>query len=84
VRRPALVAPADGFAAETDQAILNVKPIRVKIVAAPHDGRFRDVVSSFTIPEGAAVKDVEGLAILNGMESDGSVRKGTLLKVLTQ
>jgi predicted Zn-dependent protease len=74
---------ADGFGRLTEQGALNVKPVRLKIVAAPRDGTFAQLAAEHPIPELSDL-DLKGLALLNGMNSSDRVAKGTLLKVLVQ
>lgn len=82
--RVMLDAPADGFAELNDAALINVRPVRVKIVEAPISGSFRQIAARYPIPENALIDDLAGLAILNGVELDTQIVAGELLKVLAQ
>ncbi len=82
--RATLTAPADGFAALNDPELLDVQPIRVKIVQADRDGSFRELAAAHPIPDNQLVTDLEGLAILNGMTLDDRLTRGTMFKVLAR
>lgn len=77
-----LVASMDGFANETDPAVLNIQPVRLKVVTADRDTNFAQFAAAYPLPEGAMIDSVAGLAILNGFELGDPVRKGQRLKVL--
>jgi len=79
--RSAVDAPANGFAALTDPALLGVEPVRIRIVEAARSGPFREAVAAYPIPDAAGL-DLAGLALLNGMEADSGVRAGQKLKIL--
>ena len=82
--RATLAAPADGFAALNDPELLDVRPIRVKVVQADRDGTFRELAVAHPIPDNEFIADLEGLAILNGMNVDDRLTRGTLFKVLAR
>lgn len=82
--RDTLLLPAEGFAVETDPAVLNVKPYVLKIVSAPRTATFRQLAAEHAIPAGSPVGDFEGLAILNGVEVDATIPQGTLFKVIAR
>lgn len=79
-----LSAPADGFAELNDPALINVQPVRIKVVEAPRAGPFRQIAAEYPIPENGLVGDLAGLAILNGVELDTSIAAGQLLKILAK
>jgi predicted Zn-dependent protease len=72
---------ADGFARLTDASVLNVQPITLRVVEAPRDGTFAQVVRDWPIPDTAEI-DVAGLALMNGVEPSTPIRSGHSLKVL--
>ena len=82
--RSTLTGVADGFAPTTDPALIDVQPVRLRIVEVAQEGTFRQFVSQHPIPANDLVKDLEGMAILNGVELDTPVRRGQRMKVLTQ
>lgn len=84
VRADALAAPALGFRRLDDASLLNVQPVRVKVVQAPSSGSFANVVSRWPLPADAGIGDVQGLAVLNGMSTDSTVQAGQRLKVLVR
>jgi predicted Zn-dependent protease len=55
-----------------------VQPERIKIVEAPRTTNLRSVLSSNGIPGSR----LEEFSILNGMELNSQVQKGTLIKVV--
>ena len=63
----------------TDQAMLNKKPKRIKVVKVQQGGTLKTVFTSFDMKS----QDLESAAILNGMELNQPVEKGTLLKIIT-
>jgi predicted Zn-dependent protease len=84
-RQNELRRPADGFARETDSAVLATAPIRLKVVEAPN-GDFNTILDRWPIPDGAQLpsRDAAGLALLNGMQAADRVSAGQLVKVLVQ
>jgi predicted Zn-dependent protease len=72
---------SQGFAALTDPALLNLKPVTLHIIKTPRSAPFSEQVAAYPLPE-----DVDlgsgGLALLNGHEPQDSIPAGTLLKVL--
>ncbi len=80
-KRRTLESVADGFATLTDRDALAIQPITLHITAIERDGPFRQVVTRWPIPDRADL-DVEGLALLNGVEPDARMTRGTLIKVL--
>ena len=80
--RPIVTQPVQGFAEETDPAVLGVQPLVVRVVEAPSSGSFSQAVSGYPVPEGADVDGVEGLALLNGLQAGDTVERGRLLKVI--
>ena len=80
----ALLSTMDGFANETDPQVLGIQPVRVDIVTNDADRTFAQFAARHPIPDGADIDSVEGLAILNGMESGTQVPAGMRLKVLVR
>ncbi len=62
----------------TDTDKLNVKPERISIKSAPKSGNLSSVLTSLGVEE----TDKEELALLNGLELENYVGKGTLIKVI--
>lgn len=79
--RSTLAGIADGFEALTDPEALAIQPAVIHVVAAPRTATFRELAREWPIPHGVEI-DVEGLALLNGLGADETVKQGTLLKVL--
>ena len=79
-----LTGPADGFEPLSDPELMNVQPVRLKIVEAPRAGSFRQIAADHPIPENDLVGDLQGLAILNGVELDTPVQAGALIKILAR
>lgn len=71
---------AEDFRAVNDPNILNRKPERVRVQAAPRDGSFREVMSALGMPNNR----IEELGVLNSMKADDRVARGTLMKVIGQ
>jgi predicted Zn-dependent protease len=68
----------NGFDRLSDASKINVQPERIKIVEAPRTTNLRSVLSSNGIPGSR----LEEFSILNGMELNSQVQKGTLIKVV--
>jgi predicted Zn-dependent protease len=79
-----ILSTMDGFANETDPAVLNLQPVRVDVVTNDTARTFAQFAAHHPIPDGADIDSVEGLAILNGMESGTQVPAGMRLKVLVR
>ena len=62
----------------TDPDKINRQPERIRIKEVTRQGTFAEVMRSFNMPNNR----IEELAILNGMEPDKLVKKGTLVKVI--
>ena len=62
----------------TNQAMLNKKPKRVKLVKVQQGGPLKSVLSSFDTRQ----EDLESAAILNGMELNQEVSAGSLIKII--
>jgi predicted Zn-dependent protease len=62
----------------TDQSKINRQPERIRIKTVNKTASFRNVMSAFKMPTDRH----EELAILNGMELNTRVNKGTLIKVV--
>ncbi len=67
-----------GFAALTDPDILSIQPTRLRVVPASNDAPFRTFVSRQP-PEGW---DIERMAILNQVQQDQPITRGTPLKLI--
>ena len=79
-----ILATMDGFANETDPEVLNMQPVRINIVTNDRDQTFAEFLARHPIPAGADISSVEGLAILNGIESSTRLEVGHRLKVLVR
>lgn len=79
--RDALAAIAEGFEALTDPEALAIQPAVIHVVEAPRTATFRELAAEWPIPPGVELS-LDGLALLNGVTADETVRQGTLLKVL--
>ena len=66
------------FQSLNDPSKINRKPDRVRIKEVTRTASFKEVMNSFNMPANRH----EELAILNGMELNTSVKKGTLIKVI--
>ena len=67
-----------GFRVLTDPDILSMQPARLALVAVDVDTPFRDLMEGSDPPYGM---DLEGLAIMNGIEPDGVVPAGSIVKL---
>ena len=76
-----LELPADGFRPLTDPKALGIQPIVVKVVPAAKASSFVEFMRDHPIPDGANMT-VDGMALLNGVQTGSWVEKGTKLKVL--
>ena len=81
---PTFLTIMDGFANETDQAILDTQPIRVDIVSNDRSRTFAEFAAQHPIPAGSDITTVDGLAILNGVEASTPIEAGTRWKVLVR
>lgn len=77
---PTFDQTAGGFKELKDQARINVKPERIKIVNAPKEGTLEENL----LASGVTSKDLRKLEVLNGMTLKEKVTKGTLIKVITK
>lgn len=68
----------NGFDRLTDASKINVQPEQIKIVEAPRTTNLRSLLTSNGIPSDR----LDEFAILNGMELNKQVEKGTLFKVV--
>lgn len=75
---PTLIATAMGFRDVRDEDILNRQPKRLRIVEVEKAGSLRAVLQS----AGMESDKLDELAIINGMELDGDVARGELVKVI--
>ena len=66
------------FRTLTDQSKIDVKPERIFIKTVQQSGTLRAALKSYRMP----TNKHEKLALLNGMELDDPVQKGTLIKTL--
>lgn len=69
-----------GFRKLTDPNRINVKPTRVYVKKAPQSGSLQTVLSAL----GAVSKDLEELAIINGMQLTDNVERGDLVKTFSE
>ena len=67
-----------GFNTLTDQEKLNRKPNVVDVVTVKTNGSLQQALQSY----GVATKDLESLAILNGMQLSDQLKAGTLIKII--
>lgn len=68
----------ESFQSVTDPAVLNKKPMRVRIKRAPQSGRLSSVLSAMGVEQDM----VSAVALLNGIVPDESVDQGDWLKVV--
>jgi predicted Zn-dependent protease len=73
-----VLASARSFRGLTDPSRINVKPDRVRVVAAPKSGTFQEVVAGF----GPLAVSPEDASILNNLQLDEDVMKGQSLKIV--
>jgi predicted Zn-dependent protease len=78
-----LELPADGFRPLTDPKVLAIQPIVVKVVTAAKASSFVEFARGYPIPEGANMT-VDGLALLNGVQTGSWVEKGHKFKILVR
>lgn len=69
-----------GFSKVTDTSVLNVKPVRIKLIRAESTTSFSNLLPS-QLPMGIEAIDI---AILNQVELSESIERGTLVKVPVQ
>jgi predicted Zn-dependent protease len=67
-----------GFANVTDKGILDVKPRRVRVKAAPAAGTLKDVLLSMGVSE----KNLEETSLMNGRTLSARIEKDSLLKIV--
>ena len=67
-----------GFAPLTEASMLNVQPVRMRIVSAPRTAPFRTFVNEGELPPGF---DAQEMAILNQVDADTSIPQGRPLKL---
>ena len=68
----------DGFRELRDPAKLNVQPERVRIVQTDQAGTLSQQFSRYRMPSSR----FEELAVLNGMQLDDQIQRGTLIKIV--
>ena len=78
-----LELPADGFRPLTDPAALSIQPIVVKIVTVAKASSFVEFARDYPIPAGANLT-VDGLALLNGIQTGSWLETGSKLKMLVR
>ncbi|MCF2489843.1 M48 family metalloprotease [Dyadobacter sp. CY347] len=71
---------AQGFKSVTDGSILNRKPDRIRIKTVGRDGSLKDALKDFNQQD----KQMDELAIINGMSLSDKVTKGMLIKTLSK
>lgn len=69
---------ATNFRALTDPDKLNRKPERVLVRQAPREGTFREVMAALGVPN----QRIEEMGVLNSMQVNDRVARGTLLKTI--
>jgi predicted Zn-dependent protease len=79
-----LLGIMDGFADETDSAVLGIQPVRLKIVTADREMSFADFARSHPVPEGAMIDSAEDLAILNTVRAEDRIPAGRRMKILVR
>lgn len=77
---PTFQSVAQNFRAVTDPGIINRKPERIQVKAAPRDGSFRDIMTSL----GMDANRVGELGVINSLKTDDRVTRGTMMKVITR
>ncbi|MGB3780236.1 MAG: peptidase M48, partial [Tunicatimonas sp.] len=75
---PTFNSVINNFRKLTDSNKLNRKPDRVRIKTVAQSGTLQQAFQQLDVP----TKQMQELALLNGMELNESVKKGTLLKVI--
>jgi predicted Zn-dependent protease len=65
------------FARLTDQARLNVQPVRLKVVRVTNTGTLSNIFRSLGIPQ----EKYEEFALLNNLELTTQIRAGTYIKI---
>ena len=75
---PTFNSVINNFRELSDPAKLNRKPDRVRVKAVAQNGTLQRAFQQLDVP----AKQMQELALLNGMELDETVRKGTLVKVI--
>ena len=71
---------AQGFKAVTDGNILNRQPDRIRIKTVQRDGSLKDALKD----NNQSDKQMDDLAIINGMSLSDKVTKGMLIKTLSK
>ncbi|UHG94454.1 M48 family metalloprotease [Spirosoma oryzicola] len=71
---------AENFRSLSDPDKINRKAERVFVKTSPRDGSFREVVTALGLP----ANRVEEAGILNGLQADDRVTRGTLVKVISR
>lgn len=71
---------AENFRSLSDPDKINRKAERVFVKTSPRDGSFREVVTALGLPGNR----VEEAGILNGLQADDRVTRGTLVKVISR
>lgn len=66
----------NNFKRLSDPSRINIEPVRIKLVKAERTASLKDILKS----SGAADLDLEELSIINGMQLEDTVKKGTLVK----
>ena len=79
-----ILSTMDGFADETDPAILATQPFRIDIVSNDRARTFAEFAAQHPVPAGADISSAEDLALLNGVETGTRIEAGTRWKVLVR
>ncbi len=64
----------------TDNSKINVEPTRIKVVNVPRSGTLQSALQNL----GVSNRDINELAIVNGMELSDNVTSGTLIKIFSK
>ncbi len=75
---PTFESTMRGFGRLTDPRRLNVKPDRIRVVPAPHDGFMRQILEELGTPGTKLAQ----WAIMNGMTLEQPVQAGKLIKIV--
>ena len=78
--QPQFTRTMRGFNRETNPSVLNRKPKRVRIRTVPAQGSFEFVMRRL----GVRGKAIDELALLNGVERDTVMKKGDLVKTISE
>jgi predicted Zn-dependent protease len=77
---PTFQSVAQNFRPVTDPNIINRKPERIQVKAAPRDGTFQEIMTTLGMP----ANRVGELGVLNSLQANDRVARGTMVKVITR